>query len=155
MPRIPQPYPHEPCPGVVGSEVVEVTGELLSVECGCFGEGEGGTPSPVSASAPTPVGDSGCSGTDSFSITSGTFEDFEGCYVDAGVDSSSFFSRTGQFAGGLEAVFPSFLGDDQQDVRVNISEPSRCAPERLLVPVGLYTEQLATSLDFQGVLLTL
>lgn len=132
-----------------------VTGEAFSVDCGCVGEGEDGTPSPVSASAPSPLGNSGCSGNDSFSITSGTFEDFEGCYLDAGADSLSFFSRTGQFAGGLEAVFSSFLGDDQQDVRVIISGPSRCAPERLLVPAGLYREQLVVSLGFQDVLLIL
>ena len=69
----------------------------------------------------SPVGESGCGGTDEFTISSSQLEEFDGCYVDAG-ETEAFFSTSGEKADGLMAVFSGFL-DEQETADVSVEEP--------------------------------
>ncbi|CAM9135925.1 unnamed protein product [Ectocarpus fasciculatus] len=115
---------------------VFVTAESFALTCGCSDNPtpapESGSTTPSPGAAPTsllnpdgttsapatapvddsPVGESGCGGTDEFTISSSQLEEFDGCYVDAG-ETEAFFSTSGEKADGLMAVFPGFL-DEQE-----------------------------------------
>ncbi|CAB1107474.1 unnamed protein product [Ectocarpus sp. CCAP 1310/34] len=115
----------------LGVELVFVSADSFSLTCGCSDNPtpapESGSTTPAPATSPvdddgSPVGASGCGGTDEFTISSSELEEFDGCYVDAG-ETETFFSTSGEKADGVMAVSPGFL-DEQEIADVSVEEPS-------------------------------
>lgn len=103
----------------MGNAFVGMAEESFGVDCGCTGST--GTPAPVAANvpssnAPIAAGESGCSGTDSFTITSGALEAFDGCYLEVPTE-TAFFTQTGEITSGLVSVFGAYVDQEQTDVR--------------------------------------
>lgn len=120
------PQTHPKHPGYIAGSFQDVTAETFGITCGCGGVdiGNGTTPAPAGAVAPTPVdadspaGLSGCGGTDPFAIVSAQLAELDGCYQDTGGadDGDTFFSTSGEKEDGVLAVYPAPFDEQAFDV---------------------------------------